>query len=300
MDWGLILRTTGQAAFGPDACYYALAAAGLNVHLGYTGLLNFGQAAFAAAGSYGIAIAVVTYGCVVLGRRSSSGCSPRSCSPSSSVSRRCACGVTTSPSSRSRRRRSSGSSSARSDTPRRSAVPTVFRGSARRSSTSTRSTARRTRRSTFQSDTLWLLLFSWPLVGLVCLWTWALMRSPWGRVIKGIREDEDAVRSLGKNTYWYKMQSLILGGVFGAHGRHGVRAVEAVGQPGRLRHQVHVHRARRADPRRHPVECSVRSWARSSSSVVSSSSTPRCASRSPAASCRTGCRSTSTRSERSG
>ena len=42
-----------------------------------------------------------------------------------------------------------------------------------------------------------------------------LMRSPWGRVLKAIREDEDAVRSLGKNVYSYKMQSLIIGGVIG-------------------------------------------------------------------------------------
>jgi branched-chain amino acid transport system permease protein len=47
------------------------------------------------------------------------------------------------------------------------------------------------------------------------LFTWQIMRSPWGRVIKGIREDEDAVRALGKNVYSYKMQSLILGGVYG-------------------------------------------------------------------------------------
>ena len=42
------------------------------------------------------------------------------------------------------------------------------------------------------------------------------MRSPWGRVLRGIREDEDAVRSLGKNVVGYKMQSLVLGGIFGA------------------------------------------------------------------------------------
>ena len=41
------------------------------------------------------------------------------------------------------------------------------------------------------------------------------MRSPWGRIVKAIREDEDAVRSLGKNVYSYKMQALITGGVFG-------------------------------------------------------------------------------------
>ena len=44
------------------------------------------------------------------------------------------------------------------------------------------------------------------------------MRSPWGRVLKAIREDEDAARALGKNVYSYKMQSLVLGGVFGALG----------------------------------------------------------------------------------
>ena len=41
------------------------------------------------------------------------------------------------------------------------------------------------------------------------------MHSPWGRVVKAIREDEDAVRSLGKNVYAYKMQSLVIGGVIG-------------------------------------------------------------------------------------
>ena len=45
-----------------------------------------------------------------------------------------------------------------------------------------------------------------------------LVRSPWGRVVKAIREDEDAVRSLGKNVYAFKMQSLVLGGVIGAVG----------------------------------------------------------------------------------
>jgi neutral amino acid transport system permease protein len=34
--------------------------------------------------------------------------------------------------------------------------------------------------------------------------------------LRGIREDEDAIRSLGKNVYAYKMQALILGGSIGA------------------------------------------------------------------------------------
>jgi len=67
----------------------------------------------------------------------------------------------------------------------------------------------------FSGCTLWTLLVAWVLVAVGSIFVWALMRSPWGRVVKAIREDEDAVRSLGKNVYTYKMQSLIIGGVLG-------------------------------------------------------------------------------------
>lgn len=39
-----------------------------------------------------------------------------------------------------------------------------------------------------------------------------LTHSPWGRVLKAIREDEQVARALGKNAFWYKLQSLMLGG----------------------------------------------------------------------------------------
>jgi len=39
-----------------------------------------------------------------------------------------------------------------------------------------------------------------------------LGRSPWGRVLKSIREDEEVPKALGKNVFWYKVQSLMLGG----------------------------------------------------------------------------------------
>ena len=61
----------------------------------------------------------------------------------------------------------------------------------------------------------WVRILAWSLVIVALIIVWLLMRSPWGRVIKGIREDEDAVRSLGKNVYGYKMQALVLGGVIG-------------------------------------------------------------------------------------
>ena len=57
------------------------------------------------------------------------------------------------------------------------------------------------------------------------------MRSPWGRVLKSIREDEDAARSLGKNIFTYKMQSLIIGGIIGALGGMVIAVGNQVAQP---------------------------------------------------------------------
>ena len=51
-----------QRVVGLDTVVFALAAIGLNVHFGYTGLLNFGQAAFMAVGAYGIGITVADFG----------------------------------------------------------------------------------------------------------------------------------------------------------------------------------------------------------------------------------------------
>jgi neutral amino acid transport system permease protein len=42
-----------------------------------------------------------------------------------------------------------------------------------------------------------------------------LSHSPWGRLLKAIREDELAVAALGKNVFLYKLHSLILGGIIG-------------------------------------------------------------------------------------
>jgi len=43
-----------------------------------------------------------------------------------------------------------------------------------------------------------------------------LQRAPWGRVLRAIREDEDAARALGKNTLSYKLQSLAIASALGA------------------------------------------------------------------------------------
>lgn len=68
----------------------------------------------------------------------------------------------------------------------------------------------------FDAKTLWLLIIGWSLVFIMTILVWRLVNSPWGRVIKAIREDEDAARALGKNVFNYKLQSLIIGGLIGA------------------------------------------------------------------------------------
>lgn len=67
-----------------------------------------------------------------------------------------------------------------------------------------------------RSSSWWLMAVAWVIVALFALIFWRLSKSPWGRVLKGIREDEDAVRALGKSVYWYKMQALLIGGAIGA------------------------------------------------------------------------------------
>jgi neutral amino acid transport system permease protein len=70
----------------------------------------------------------------------------------------------------------------------------------------------------YRADQLYVLMVGWGAVIIGALILRLLMRSPWGRVLKGIREDEDAVRSLGKNVFFYKLQALMIGGVFASIG----------------------------------------------------------------------------------
>jgi ABC-type branched-subunit amino acid transport system permease subunit len=60
-----------------------------------------------------------------------------------------------------------------------------------------------------------MLVIVWVVA--LCLLTlvWLALRTPWGRVLRAIREDEDAAASLGKNTFSYKLQALALGAALG-------------------------------------------------------------------------------------
>ena len=217
MDWGSIFSNAISAAIGLDTVIYALAALGLNIQFGYAGLLNFGQAAFAAIGAYGIAaivsvaglpfwlgIAVGLVGAVVFALL---------------------LGV---PTLRLRADYLSIATIAAAEVVRlvaRSNTFTPFTGGSNGLTGFTSGFYALNPYPpgsygfgpfTYNERSTWILLVGWLLVVVVCLLTWALMRSPWGRVLKGIREDEDAVRALGKNVYAYKLQALALGGLVGA------------------------------------------------------------------------------------
>jgi branched-chain amino acid transport system permease protein len=56
-----------------------------------------------------------------------------------------------------------------------------------------------------------MLLLVWATALVLLTLTWLAVRTPWGRVLRAIREDEDAAASLGKNVFAYKLQVLALG-----------------------------------------------------------------------------------------
>ena len=61
-----------------------------------------------------------------------------------------------------------------------------------------------------------LLIVTWLAVIVLTGLLVALQRTPWGRVLRAIREDEDAARALGKNVLAYKLQSIALAAALGA------------------------------------------------------------------------------------
>lgn len=216
MDWGRVFSDALRAAVGVPAAAYALSAIGLNLQFGYTGLLNFGHVASMAVGAYGLAITVDLGGPLWLGL---------------------IMGILASlvlalllgfPTLR-----------LRADY---LAIVTIAAGEILR--LTIRSTFAQPftggifgiqrfadpffemnpipagrygfGRLGFDERSVWVLLVGWAAVVLGLLLTAKLIRSPWGRVIKAVREDEDAALSLGKNVFGYKLQSLMIGGALGA------------------------------------------------------------------------------------
>jgi branched-chain amino acid transport system permease protein len=181
----------------PTTAAYALAALGLAVHFGYSGLLNFGQAGFMAVGAYGFAISTLQFNVpFVVGFLIAVVCAALFA---------LLLGV---PTLRLRADYLAIVTIAAAEIVRYIVTTnTLFRitGSADGLSSFQREfdTFNPFPPGTYMfgwsSRDLYVRVVSWAVVTVCALIVWLLMRSPWGRVLKGIREDENAVRSLGKN-----------------------------------------------------------------------------------------------------
>jgi neutral amino acid transport system permease protein len=219
MNWPAILSNALFAAIGANAIGYCLCAVGLNVHFGYTGLLNFGQAGFALIGAYSVAIPVFVWDWNLF-----------LCIPFMLVTTSIFALLLGIPTLRLRSDYLAIVTIAAAEI-LRLVVSTPkgtkwmggtdgingFTGDFRKSVPFDK-TEFKLWRAPFTNYDLWVIICGWGLVAVLSVLVWALIRSPWGRVLRSIREDEDAARSLGKNVFTYKMVSLMLGGVIGGFG----------------------------------------------------------------------------------
>lgn len=216
MNWEVIFQIGLTAFIGREAILFALLAIGLNMHFGYTGLLNFGQVAFAAVGAYGVAVTVATFGLsmwtgIVIGLMAT-------------VVLALLLGI---PTLRLRADYLAIVTIAAGEI-----IRFLFRSVSLREITGGSNGLTQFAREfyainpfpsgqygigflQFSARDFWVLVVGWSLVAIAVLVQFLLIRSPWGRVVKSVREDEDAARSLGKNVYSFKMQSLIWGGLMG-------------------------------------------------------------------------------------
>ena len=71
----------------------------------------------------------------------------------------------------------------------------------------------------FSPSQAWVCLLAWVSIFFTVIFLKRLNNSPWGRALRAVREDEDAVRAMGKNAVWLKLQSFMLGaGIAGLSG----------------------------------------------------------------------------------
>jgi branched-chain amino acid transport system permease protein len=232
MDWLQIFSNSLSSILSPATIGYALAALGLAVHFGYAGLLNMGIAGFMAIGAYGYAISTLSFGlpwwlAAIVGLVASAVFALILGVPTLRLRGDYLAIVTI----------------AAAEVVRLLFLTTAFdefTGSADGLSgyQSDFRNANPIPEGTFgfgpwmyTANEWWVRIMGLVTLAIAVLVVWMLMRSPWGRVLKGIREDEDAVRALGKNAFAYKMQALVLGGVLAGAGGI-VYALERATSPG--------------------------------------------------------------------
>jgi neutral amino acid transport system permease protein len=217
-----VLTDSLQAMVGRDAIVYAIAAMGINLHFGYTGLLNLGQVGWMAVGSYGMSIAVLSFGwplwlAMLFGFACSLGLSLLLGVPTLRLRADYLAIVTVAAGELVRvvaraaalSEVTGGSSGlpGRGDPPYNSGFYSLNPFS---------EGAYQLGPVKFNERQLFFFCVGWTVVALVALIMVLLVRSPWGRVLRAIREDEDAASALGKDAYRFKMQSLVLGGMMGS------------------------------------------------------------------------------------
>lgn len=219
MDFLFIIQQALSSAIGVNTIIFALAAIGLNMHFGYTGLLNFGQAGFLAVGAYTTAVLVVSFDFSLW--------TALGASILTSTVFALILGL---PTLRLRADYLAIVTIAAAEIIRQIARSATFNETLGGSDGITGkfgkqffdlnpfSSGLETPILRFTPNDLWVVITGWLLVAGVLGIMWLLVNSPWGRVLKAIREDEEAVRSVGKNVYIYKMQSLVLGGIIGSLG----------------------------------------------------------------------------------
>jgi branched-chain amino acid transport system permease protein len=215
MDLSFLLLALGQL-ISPQTIAYALAALGLAVQFGFTGLLNFGQAGFMAIGGYAFAITTLRLGfpfwLAVLSTIAATTVMALILGIPTLRLRADYLAIVT----------IAAAEIVRYVVKTPDLIPLTGGSDGLNGSSTTFDALNPIPPGSYgfgplryDENDLWIIIVGWIFVLLVALLVRQLMRSPWGRVIKGIREDEDAVRSLGKNVFSYKMQSLILGGALG-------------------------------------------------------------------------------------
>ncbi|MGD2052090.1 MAG: branched-chain amino acid ABC transporter permease [Acidimicrobiia bacterium] len=213
MDYAGILIDALRAAVGPVAAAYALSATGLNLQFGYTGLLNFGHVGFMLAGAYGAAITVEAGGSLWLGIP---------IGIAAAVLLGLLLGFPT--------LRLRADYLAIVTISAAEILRLVVRSSWANPVTKSVFGIRAFANEffdlnpfdvgkdygwgdfVFSGRQLWVVVVSWTVVAVAGILVYRMIHSPWGRVIRAIREDEDAARSLGKHVFSYKLQSLMIGG----------------------------------------------------------------------------------------
>ena len=216
MDWAEIFIDASVAAVGPVAAAYALAAIGLNLQFGYTGLLNFGHVAFMLMGAYGLAVTVDAGGPfwlgLIVGVLAAVALGLVLGGPTLRLRADYLAIVTISAAEILRLVVRSGWAE-----PVTNGVFGIQQFAGAFFDLNPFETNERYGIGdfTFQGRQLWVMVVGLSMVVLATAVLRRLIRSPWGRAIRAIRDDEEAVRALGKNVFLLKLQSLMIGGALG-------------------------------------------------------------------------------------